>query len=103
MTLGTMGIGGGGKFADVGTGDLDAAKRQIAIAVDAGVNLIDTADVYSDGRSEELIGEALQGKRDDVLLASKARFPMGSGPNDAGLSRHHLIRACENSLRRLRT
>jgi aryl-alcohol dehydrogenase-like predicted oxidoreductase len=103
MTLGTMGIGGGGKFADVGTGDLEAAKRQIAIAVEAGVNLIDTADVYSDGRSEELIGEALEGKRDDVLLASKARFPMGSGPNDAGLSRHHLIRACENSLRRLRT
>jgi len=103
MTLGTMGIGGGGKFADVGTGDLDLAKRQIEIAREAGVNLIDTADVYSDGRSEELIGEALVGQRDEVLLATKARFPMGQGPNDAGLSRHHLIRACENSLRRLRT
>jgi aryl-alcohol dehydrogenase-like predicted oxidoreductase len=103
MTLGTMGIGGDGKFASVGTADLDAAKRQIAVAVDAGVNLIDTADIYSDGRSEDIIGRALEGKRDDILIATKARFPMGPGPNDAGLSRHHLIRACENSLRRLRT
>jgi aryl-alcohol dehydrogenase-like predicted oxidoreductase len=103
MTLGTMGLGGGGKFAQVGTGDLDTAKRQIAIALDAGVNLIDTADIYSDGRSEDLVGQALQGRRDDVLVATKARFAMGPGPNDAGLSRHHLIRACENSLRRLRT
>jgi aryl-alcohol dehydrogenase-like predicted oxidoreductase len=98
-----MGIGGGGKFAQVGEGDLETAKRQIAIALDAGVNLIDTADIYSDGRSEELIGQALEGKRDEVLVATKARFPMGPGANDAGLSRHHLIRAAENSLRRLRT
>jgi aryl-alcohol dehydrogenase-like predicted oxidoreductase len=68
---------------------------------DAGVNLIDTADVYSDGAAEEILGRALKGRRDRVLLASKARFPMGSGPNDAGLSRQHLIEACEASLRRL--
>ena len=73
------------------------------MALDAGVNLIDTADIYSAGASEEIIGEALAGRRDRVLLATKARFPMGGGPNDAGLSRHHLIEACEASLRRLQT
>jgi aryl-alcohol dehydrogenase-like predicted oxidoreductase len=73
------------------------------MALEAGVNLIDTADVYSGGAAEEIIGEALEGRRDRVLLASKARFPMGRGPNDAGLSAHHLIEACEASLRRLRT
>jgi aryl-alcohol dehydrogenase-like predicted oxidoreductase len=67
------------------------------------VNLIDTADVYSEGVAEEIVGQALDGRRDRVLLATKARFPMGEGPNDAGLSRQHLIEACEASLRRLRT
>ncbi len=104
LTLGTMGFGGGGKFAHVGTGDVAAARRQIELALDAGVNLIDTADVYSDGRAEEIVGEALGAKRDSVLLATKARFSMSpGGPNDAGLSRHHLIQACEASLRRLGT
>jgi len=103
MTLGTMGFGGGGKFRHVGTGDVEAARRQIDIAIDAGVNLIDTADIYSTGAAEEIIGEALGDKRDDVLIATKARFAMGERPNDAGLSRHHLIEACEASLRRLRT
>jgi aryl-alcohol dehydrogenase-like predicted oxidoreductase len=73
------------------------------MALDAGVTLIDTADIYSAGASEEIIGAALKGRRDEVLLASKARFPMGPGPNDAGLSRQHLIEACEASLRRLGT
>lgn len=104
LTLGTMTIGGKGNFAKVGNVGLDEARRQIDMAIDAGINLIDTADVYSGGGSEEIIGEALAGKRPDgVLIASKARFPMGSGPNDRGLSRHHLIRACEASLKRLRT
>jgi aryl-alcohol dehydrogenase-like predicted oxidoreductase len=67
------------------------------------VNMIDTADVYSDGASEEILGEVIKGRRDDVLIATKARMAMGEGPNDAGLSRHHLIRACEASLRRLGT
>jgi aryl-alcohol dehydrogenase-like predicted oxidoreductase len=73
------------------------------MCLDAGVNLIDTADVYSDGLSEEVVGKTLKGRRDRVLVATKARFAMGDGPNDAGLSRHHLIRACEASLRRLGT
>jgi len=103
LSLGTMTFGGGGKFANVGTTDLDSARRQIDMSLDAGVNLIDTADAYSDGLSEEITGRALEGRRDRVLIATKVRFPMGDGPNDAGLSRHHLIRACEASLRRLGT
>jgi aryl-alcohol dehydrogenase-like predicted oxidoreductase len=103
ITLGTMGFGGGGKFSLVGTGDVADLRRQVDRCVDAGVNLIDTADVYSSGRSEDILGEVLLGRRDDLLVATKARFRMGDGPNDEGLSRHHLIRACENSLRRLRT
>ncbi|SOE57803.1 Predicted oxidoreductase [Caballeronia arationis] len=104
ITLGTMTMGGKGKFASVGDVGLDDARRQIDMCIDAGVNLIDTADVYSGGASEEIVGEALGGKRKGaVLIASKARFPMGDGPNDRGLSRHHLIQACEASLRRLKT
>ncbi len=103
LTLGTMGFGGQGQFRPVGEVDLDGVRRQIDMALEAGVNLIDTADVYSGGASEELVGEALRGRRDSVLLATKARFRMGEGPNDAGLSRHHLIEACEASLRRLQT
>src|SRR5881227_820811 len=102
LTLGTMTFGGRGQFRAVGQTDLEGARRQIDMAIDAGVNLIDTADVYSGGAAEEIVGRALEGRRDRVLLATKARFPMGAGPNDAGLSRHHLIEACEASLRRLR-
>jgi aryl-alcohol dehydrogenase-like predicted oxidoreductase len=102
LTLGTMTFGGRGDFAKVGSTDVAAARRQIDLCLDAGVNLIDTADVYSGGLSEEIVGEALADRRDRVLLATKARMPMGEGPNDAGLSRHHLIAACEASLRRLR-
>ncbi|WP_438747703.1 aldo/keto reductase [Pararhizobium sp. O133] len=104
LTMGTMTIGGKGWASMVGTQGLDEASRLIDICLDAGVNLIDTADAYSAGVSEEIIGEALGGKRKNgVLIATKARFPMGEGPNDRGLSRHHLIRACEDSLRRLKT
>jgi len=102
LSLGTMTFGGRGKFALVGGTDAKAAAHQLDMVLDAGVNLIDTADVYSDGLAEEVLGEALAGRRDRLLIASKARFPMGEGTNDAGLSRHHLIRACEASLRRLR-
>ena len=103
LTLGTMTFGGRGNFAKVGATDVDVATRQVDMCLDAGVNLIDTADIYSDGLSEEIVGKALKGRRDRVLLATKARLPMGDGPNDAGLSRHHLIRSCEASLRRLGT
>jgi aryl-alcohol dehydrogenase-like predicted oxidoreductase len=74
------------------------------MCIDAGVNLIDTADVYSSGASEEIIGEILGGvRKNGTLIATKARFPMGDGPNDAGNSRHHLISACEASLKRMKT
>ena len=103
FTLGTMGFGGTGWATPVGKIDVDGAREQIAIARDAGVNLIDTADVYSAGLSEEIIGKALGTARDEWLLATKVRMPMGDGPNDAGLSRHHVIRGAEASLRRLGT
>ena len=103
LTMGTMTFWGAGGFASVGSTDLDGARRQIDRCLDAGVNLVDTADVYSDGLSEEIVGQVLEGRRDGVLLATKARMPMGDGPNDAGLSRHHLVGSCEASLRRLRT
>ena len=103
MTLGTMTFGGRGDFGMVGSTDVAAATRQVDMCLDAGVNLFDTADMYSDGASEEILGQAISGRRDRLLLATKARMPVGEGPNDAGLSRHHLIRQCEASLRRLRT
>jgi aryl-alcohol dehydrogenase-like predicted oxidoreductase len=103
LTMGTMTFGGSGAFAQVGETDLAGARRQIDRCLDAGVNLVDTADVYSFGLAEEIVGEVLEGRRDRVLVATKARMPMGNGPNDAGLSRRHLIQACEASLRRLRT
>jgi aryl-alcohol dehydrogenase-like predicted oxidoreductase len=104
LSLGTMTFGGRGNFAAVGSTDAAGATRQIDMCLDAGIDLIDTADVYSNGVSEEIIGEVLDrnGRRDRVMLATKARMPMGDGPNDAGLSRHHLLRSCEASLRRLR-
>jgi aryl-alcohol dehydrogenase-like predicted oxidoreductase len=103
ITLGTMGYGGTGWAKAVGSLDVDAARKQIAMARDVGVNLIDTADVYSNGLSEEIVGKALGSDRDEILLATKVRMPMGDGPNDAGLSRHHIIRGAEASLRRLGT
>jgi aryl-alcohol dehydrogenase-like predicted oxidoreductase len=103
LTLGTMTFGGQGNFAKVGDTDLAGAKRQIDMCLDAGVNIIDTADVYSTGGSEEIVGQALGAKRDDVLVATKVRMSMGDGPNMEGLSRHHVISGCEASLRRLRT
>ena len=103
LTLGTMTFGDAGPSAPVGGVAIGAARALIDQALEAGVNLIDTADAYAAGRSEEIVGEVLEGRREDVLIATKARFPMGNGPNDAGLSRHYLIRACEASLRRLRT
>src|SRR3954466_7395690 len=103
LSLGTMGFGGTGWASAVGRIDVAEAREQIARARDAGVNLIDTADVYSAGLSEEILGEALGSSREDVLVATKVRMPMGDGPNDAGLSRHHIIRGAEASLRRLGT
>src|SRR3712207_3126042 len=103
LTFGTMTFGGTGRFAPVGSTGADEARRQLDRCLDAGVNVVDTADVYSQGLSEEILGEAMEGRRDRIVLATKARSPMGDGPNDAGLSRKHLVEACEASLRRLRT
>jgi len=104
LTMGTMTFGGKGWAKTVGDLGVNDARRLVDLCLDAGVNLIDTADVYSQGVSEEIIGEITGGKRKNgVLIATKARFPMGDGPNDAGSSRHHLIRACEASLKRLKT
>ena len=103
VTLGTMGFGGTGWASPVGHIDVEGARRQISLARDAGVNLIDTADAYSDGLSEEILGQALGSDRDRVLIATKVRFPMSDEPNDAGLSRHHIISSAEASLRRLGT
>jgi aryl-alcohol dehydrogenase-like predicted oxidoreductase len=102
LALGTATFGGKGKLGLWGSTDVAGARRLIDRCVDAGVNLVDTADAYSSGLSEEILGEALQSSHGHVLVATKARFAMGEGPNDAGLSRHHLIAACEASLRRLR-
>ncbi|HEY0793786.1 MAG TPA: aldo/keto reductase [Chthoniobacterales bacterium] len=103
LSLGTMTFGGRTVFSKVGSTDVDGARRQVDLCIEAGVNLFDTADIYSHGVSEEILGEVLQGRRDDVLIATKARMVMGDRPNDGGVSRYHLIRSCEQSLRRLRT
>jgi aryl-alcohol dehydrogenase-like predicted oxidoreductase len=103
LTLGTMTFGGRGGFRAVGATDVDGARRQLHMCLDAGVNLIDTADVYSGGLAEEITGEVIKGRRDKLLLSTKVRMTMGDGPNDAGLSRHHIVSGCEASLRRLGT
>jgi aryl-alcohol dehydrogenase-like predicted oxidoreductase len=104
LTMGTMTMGGKGWASMVGNQGVKESARLIDMCIDAGVNLIDTADVYSEGASEEIIGEILNGKRHrDVMVATKARFATGPGPNDVGNSRKHLVAACEASLRRLRT
>ena len=90
LTLGTMTFGGQGVFAKTGETDLAGAKRLVDRCIEAGINLFDTADVYSWGVSEEILGAALEGKRNSVLVTTKARMKMGDGPNDAGLSRQHL-------------
>ncbi|HVW57506.1 MAG TPA: aldo/keto reductase [Rhizobiaceae bacterium] len=104
FTMGTMTFGGKGRFAKVGSIDQNEASRLIDMCIDHGVNLIDTANVYSEGVSEDIVGAALGGKRkNDVLICSKVRMRIGEGPNDEGLSRYHIIRECEKSLKRLKT
>jgi len=102
VTMGTMTFGRA-KDGVLGSVDTPEARRQIDQCIDAGVNLIDTADVYAQGASEEIVGEALGKKRPDVLIATKVRFPMGPGVNDQGLSRRYIVAECEKSLKRLGT
>lgn len=103
ISMGTFSFGGVGAFARVANQDVDDARRLIDLCIDGGVNLFDTANMYSFGRSEEILGEALKGRREGVLISSKARMRIGDGPNDEGVSRFHLIRECERSLKRLQT
>ncbi|NDR59579.1 aldo/keto reductase [Aliiruegeria sabulilitoris] len=103
ITMGTFSFGGRGDFAMVGNQGVDEARRLVDLCIDNGVNLFDTANMYSLGRAEEILGEVLDGRRNDVLVTSKARMRIGEGPNDEGYSRYHLIRECERSLKRLRT
>jgi aryl-alcohol dehydrogenase-like predicted oxidoreductase len=103
ISFGTMTFGGVGDFQKLGTTQVEEARNLAAECIDHGVNLFDTADIYSEGASEKVLGEALGPRRKDVLIATKAYAPMGKGPNDLGSSRYHLIAACEASLRRLNT
>ncbi len=104
LSFGTGTFGGRGEFYQgFGSSDVEEARRLVGICVDAGVNMFDSADVYSKGGAEEVLGQAIKGKRDEVLISTKATFTFGPGPNDVGSSRHHLINAVEGSLQRLQT
>jgi aryl-alcohol dehydrogenase-like predicted oxidoreductase len=104
LSFGTATFGGVGDFFKTwGAADVAQAKRLVDICLEHGVNFFDTANVYSQGSAEEILGAALAGRRNDVLIGTKASFPMGVGPNDIGSSRYSLTRACEASLRRLGT
>ncbi|MBK9143099.1 MAG: aldo/keto reductase [Candidatus Melainabacteria bacterium] len=104
ISFGTGTFGGGTElFKAWGKTDVKEATRLVDICLHAGVNFFDTADIYSRGMSEEILGQAVGKRRNDVLISTKATFRMGDGPNDLGSSRHHLIKACEDSLRRLGT
>jgi aryl-alcohol dehydrogenase-like predicted oxidoreductase len=102
LSFGTMSFAGTQQSV-IGTTDVPEARRLVDRCLDAGVNLIDTADVYASGESERVLGEALKGRRDRVVLATKVNGRMGDGPNDLGQSRSHIISGCEASLRRLGT
>src|SRR5215469_9299942 len=104
LSLGTGTFGGAGEFFRLlGQTNVAQATRLIDICLEAGVNFFDTADIYSFGASEEILGQALKGRRERALIATKGGSPMGEGPNDKGTSRTYLIRAVEQSLRRLAT
>jgi aryl-alcohol dehydrogenase-like predicted oxidoreductase len=104
LSLGTGTFGGRGDFFKAwGSTDVQEATRLVDICLEHGVNMFDTADVYSRGLSEEILGKAVAGRRNQVIISTKATFAMGEGANDKGSSRYHLITACENSLKRLGT
>jgi len=104
LSLGTGTFGGSNEFFKAwGTTDVAEATRLVDICLEAGVNLFDTADIYSYGMAEEILGQAIKGRRNQLLISTKATFSMSDGPNDVGSSRYHLIESCEGSLRRLGT
>jgi aryl-alcohol dehydrogenase-like predicted oxidoreductase len=104
LALGTGTFGGGGEFfKGFGASDVAEATRLVDVCLEAGLNLFDSADIYSGGLAEEILGKAIEGRRDEVLISTKGTFRSGSGPNDVGSSRHHLYETVEASLRRLGT
>jgi len=104
LSFGTGTFGGKGEFFEAwGSSDVEEAKRIVDVCLDAGLNMFDSADVYSAGNSESVLGQAIKGRRDQVLISTKATFTFGKGPNEVGSSRFHLINAVEGSLRRLGT
>ena len=104
LSFGAATFGGAGEFFSAwGTTDTTAARRMLDLCLDAGVTLFDTADIYSDGNSETVLGEALKGRRDKALISTKATFRFGSEPNAVGSSRYHILKTCEDALRRLQT
>jgi aryl-alcohol dehydrogenase-like predicted oxidoreductase len=104
LSFGTDTFGGGTEFFRAwGETDMNEAKRLIDICLEAGINLFDTADIYSNGLSEEILGMVVAGKRQDLLISTKTTFRLRAGPNDVGSSRRHILRSCDASLRRLRT
>src|SRR5918997_2108525 len=101
LSLGTGTFGGGGEFFKAwGQTDVAEATRLVDICLEAGLTMFDSADTYSGGAAEEILGQAIAGRRDKVLISTKATFRAGPGANDVGSSRHHLIKSCEASLRR---
>jgi aryl-alcohol dehydrogenase-like predicted oxidoreductase len=103
LSLGTGTFGGVGRLAAWGTTDATEARRLLDICLEAGVSMFDTANVYSLGESERVLGEAIKGRRDKVLVSTKATFRLGDGPNDIGSSRQNLLKAIDASLSRLGT
>ena len=104
LCLGTGTFGGQGElFKAWGATDVAEATRLVDVCLEAGLNMFDSADIYSKGAAEEILGQAIKGRREQVIISTKATFRAGDGPNDVGSSRHHLTRAVEGSLRRLRT
>ncbi|HWD40482.1 MAG TPA: aldo/keto reductase [Fimbriimonas sp.] len=104
LSFGTGTFGGSGDFfKGFGSSDVQEATRLVDVALEAGMNMFDSADVYSRGLAEEILGQAIKGRRDKLLISTKATFTMSSDPNDVGSSRIHLIKSCEDSLRRLGT
>jgi aryl-alcohol dehydrogenase-like predicted oxidoreductase len=103
LSFGTMTLGGEGRFAAIGNVQAEEARRQVEICIEAGINLFDTADIYSFGKSEEVLGQALGAHRKDIVLATKVFVRLEPGTNKAGLTRRHILEACDASLRRLGT
>ena len=104
LSLGTGTFGGGGEFFKAwGSSDVAEATRLVDVCLEHGLTMFDSADIYSGGMAEEILGEAIKGRRDQVLISTKGTFRSGTGPNDVGSSRFHLKRAIEASLKRLKT